>query len=200
MKLLQTLDLTSYQKEFQQYLDKKEWIREPKNLYVPIDYIIQLSGKRIRPILTLMAADILSDDYKKAFPAALAVEVFHNFPLVHDDIMDEVNDWFKHGEFNFGEGEFVGRIEVGDVMSGEKGLSQLEADLTQGYPTFTELVHDVLSEELNDWGYTDDYIFVGSEKPYINTDKHFRYGGAGTINNQHFNDMLVERLSWEYSE
>jgi len=119
---------------------------------------------------------------------------------LHDDIMDEVNDWFKHGEFNFGEGEFVGRIEVGDVMSGEKGLSQLEADLTQGYPTFTELVHDVLSEELNDWGYTDDYIFVGSEKPYINTDKHFRYGGAGTINNQHFNDMLVERLSWEYSE
>ena len=89
MKLLQTLDLTSYQKEFQQYLDKKEWIREPKNLYVPIDYIIQLSGKRIRPILTLMAADILSGDYKKAFPAALAVEVFHNFTLVHDDIMDD---------------------------------------------------------------------------------------------------------------
>jgi geranylgeranyl diphosphate synthase type II len=89
LKLLQTLDLTSYQKEFQQYLDKKEWIREPKNLYEPIDYIIQLSGKRIRPILTLMAADILSGDYKKAFPAALAVEVFHNFTLVHDDIMDD---------------------------------------------------------------------------------------------------------------
>ena len=89
MKLLQTLDLTSYQKEFQKYLDKKEWIREPKNLYEPIDYIIQLSGKRIRPILTLMAADILSGNYKKAFPAALAVEVFHNFTLVHDDIMDD---------------------------------------------------------------------------------------------------------------
>jgi geranylgeranyl diphosphate synthase type II len=83
------LDLTSYQKEFQQYLDKKKWIREPKNLYEPIDYIIQLSGKRIRPILTLMAADILSGNYKKAFPAALAVEVFHNFTLVHDDIMDD---------------------------------------------------------------------------------------------------------------
>lgn len=89
MKFLQTLDLTSYQKEFQKYLDKKKWIREPKNLYEPIDYIIQLSGKRIRPILTLMAADILSGDYKKAFPAALAVEVFHNFTLVHDDIMDD---------------------------------------------------------------------------------------------------------------
>ena len=89
MKLFSTLDLTSYQKEFQQYLDKKEWVREPKNLYEPIDYILQLSGKRIRPILTLMAADILSSDYKKAFPAALAVEVCHNFTLVHDDIMDD---------------------------------------------------------------------------------------------------------------
>ena len=83
------MDLTSYQKEFKQYLDQKNWIREPKNLYEPIDYIIQLSGKRIRPILTLMASDILSGAYKKAFPAALAIEVFHNFTLVHDDIMDD---------------------------------------------------------------------------------------------------------------
>ena len=89
LKLLYTLDLTSYQKEFKQYLDQKNWIREPKNLYEPIDYIIQLSGKRIRPILTLMASDILSGTYKKAFPAALAIEVFHNFTLVHDDIMDD---------------------------------------------------------------------------------------------------------------
>lgn len=89
LKQLSTLDLTSYQKEFQQYLDNKDWVREPKNLYEPINYILQLSGKRIRPILTLMAAEILSNDYKKAFPAALAVEVFHNFTLVHDDIMDD---------------------------------------------------------------------------------------------------------------
>jgi len=135
----------------------------------------------------------------------IAGEITHaqgdaDISYLHDDILNEVNEWFKHGVFNFEKGEFVGRIEVGDVMSGEIGLSQLEADLTQGYPTFTELVHYVLSEELNEWGYLDDYVFVGSEKPYINTDKHFRYGGAGTINNQHFNDMLVERLSWEYSE
>lgn len=83
------MDLTSYQKEFHQYLNEKNWVREPKNLYNPIDYIIQLSGKRIRPILTLMACDILSGTFKKALPAALAVEVFHNFTLVHDDIMDD---------------------------------------------------------------------------------------------------------------
>jgi len=83
------LDITSYQNEFLNYLEKKEWIREPKNLYEPIDYIIQLSGKRIRPILTLMAADILSGNQKQALPAALAIEVFHNFTLIHDDIMDD---------------------------------------------------------------------------------------------------------------
>ena len=86
---METLDLTSYQTEFEEYLDKKNWNREPKNLYEPIEYIIQLSGKRIRPILTLMAADILSGNFTKALPAALAVEVFHNFTLVHDDIMDD---------------------------------------------------------------------------------------------------------------
>lgn len=88
-KLYTSLDLTFYQKEFLEYLEKKDWVKEPKNLYEPIDYILQLSGKRIRPILTLMSADILSGDFKKALPAALAVEVFHNFTLVHDDIMDD---------------------------------------------------------------------------------------------------------------
>jgi geranylgeranyl diphosphate synthase type II len=70
-------------------MESKVWVREPKNLYEPVDYILQLSGKRIRPILTLMATDVLESDYKKALPAALAVEVFHNFTLVHDDIMDD---------------------------------------------------------------------------------------------------------------
>lgn len=83
------MDILQYQQAFLAYLDSKNWVREPKNLYDPIDYILQLGGKRMRPILTLMAADIFSSDYKKALPAALAVEVFHNFTLIHDDIMDE---------------------------------------------------------------------------------------------------------------
>ena len=83
------MDILHYQQEFLKYLESKNWIKEPKNLYEPIDYILQLGGKRIRPVLTLMAADIFADDYQKALPAALAVEVFHNFTLVHDDIMDD---------------------------------------------------------------------------------------------------------------
>lgn len=83
------MDIQHYQEEFLSYLDSKEWVQEPKNLYEPVDYILKLGGKRIRPVLTLMAADIFGADYTKALPAALAVEVFHNFTLVHDDIMDD---------------------------------------------------------------------------------------------------------------
>ena len=83
------MDILSYQSDFIAYLESQKFSREPKNLYEPIDYILQLGGKRIRPMLTLIAADIFSGNYKEALPAALAVEVFHNFTLVHDDIMDD---------------------------------------------------------------------------------------------------------------
>ena len=83
------MDILHYQKDFIDYLESKKWINEPKNLYEPVDYIIKLGGKRMRPVLTLMAADIFSGGYEKAMPAALAVEVFHNFTLIHDDIMDD---------------------------------------------------------------------------------------------------------------
>lgn len=62
---------------------------QPANLYDPVRYMLQIGGKRIRPLLTLMAADLFSiKDIDDAVPAAIAVELFHNFSLVHDDIMD----------------------------------------------------------------------------------------------------------------
>ena len=63
-------------------------VKEPLHLYEPISYILNLGGKRLRPVLTLMTTDIFGGDYIKALDAALAIEVFHNFSLVHDDIMD----------------------------------------------------------------------------------------------------------------
>lgn len=60
----------------------------PKELYDPITYMMGLGGKRLRPVLTLMACDLFKVDVNKALDAALAIEVFHNFTLVHDDIMD----------------------------------------------------------------------------------------------------------------
>ena len=84
-----TLDISVFQEEFFNYKDSQNLNRQPENLYKPISYILRLGGKKIRPILTLMAASIFSNDYKKALPAAYAIEMFHNFTLVHDDIMDD---------------------------------------------------------------------------------------------------------------
>ncbi|WP_035646178.1 polyprenyl synthetase family protein [Flavobacterium sp. ASV13] len=82
-------DISQYQDFFISYLKKQSIQKEPKNLYEPIEYILGLGGKRMRPVLTLMAAEVFDADYTTALPAAMAVEVFHNFSLVHDDIMDD---------------------------------------------------------------------------------------------------------------
>lgn len=63
--------------------------RKPVELYAPVDYSLAVGGKRLRPVLLLLAYNLFSDDVEKALPAALAVEVFHNFTLLHDDIMDK---------------------------------------------------------------------------------------------------------------
>lgn len=78
-----------YRKEFIAYLSEKIQKKEPENLYEPMLYILGLGGKRVRPVLVMMAAEMFGSDYKKALDAALAIEVFHNFSLVHDDIMDD---------------------------------------------------------------------------------------------------------------
>src|SRR5690554_2087299 len=61
----------------------------PNELYEPISYLMNLGGKRIRPLLTLMAYSLYQEDYKAILSPALAVEIFHNFTLMHDDIMDD---------------------------------------------------------------------------------------------------------------
>ncbi|MFD2725132.1 polyprenyl synthetase family protein [Hyunsoonleella rubra] len=83
------LSIEKYQQEFIAFLKAYSTEKEPKNLYEPISYILRLGGKRLRPVLTLMTADVFDGNYKEALNTALSVEVFHNFSLVHDDIMDD---------------------------------------------------------------------------------------------------------------
>lgn len=70
-------------------LQRTNYGQEPPELYDPIKYIMSLGGKRMRPLLTLMATYLFTDDWQKAVRPALGVEVFHNFTLMHDDIMDQ---------------------------------------------------------------------------------------------------------------
>lgn len=85
------LDLEAYKTSFLSYMESRLPTKEPRNLYEPIEYILQLGGKRLRPVLVLMSADIFGGGREKAMDAALAIEIFHNFSLVHDDIMDDAS-------------------------------------------------------------------------------------------------------------
>lgn len=71
------------------YINQINFNKEPKELYEPIGYIANLGGKRLRPILTLFSAEIFGAAPKDAIYAAVAIELFHNFSLIHDDIMDD---------------------------------------------------------------------------------------------------------------
>ncbi len=73
---------------FENYLAQLELPREPELLYAPIEYSLSEGGKRLRPVLLLLSCEAFSGNYKAALNAAAAVEVFHNFTLLHDDIMD----------------------------------------------------------------------------------------------------------------
>ena len=70
-------------------IEKLDWSREPKGLYEPIGYTLAAGGKRVRPQLALLATKLFGGKEEDALPAALALEVFHNFTLLHDDVMDK---------------------------------------------------------------------------------------------------------------
>jgi geranylgeranyl diphosphate synthase type II len=76
-------------KKVNKAIDAERFDMEPRELYEPICYTLALGGKRIRPVLLLMACDLFSGDLNKAIHAAVGIEVFHNFTLLHDDIMDK---------------------------------------------------------------------------------------------------------------
>ena len=77
------------QQAFESALEDFYKDQSPQNLYLPIQYLLDLGGKRIRPLLTLMAGEAYGVSAKDTMGAAMAVEVFHNFTLMHDDIMDK---------------------------------------------------------------------------------------------------------------
>ena len=82
-------DLQQYTGLIDSELTKIGLPNSPVRLYDPLRYFLQIGGKRIRPILTLLSAELFGASSEKALPQALCIEVFHNFTLIHDDIMDQ---------------------------------------------------------------------------------------------------------------
>ena len=77
------------QLSIEKFIIENEWGQTPASLYEPIRYIMSLGGKRLRPMLTMMSYSLFKSDVERIIPYAAAVEVFHNFTLMHDDIMDK---------------------------------------------------------------------------------------------------------------
>ena len=107
--------LNQYQSFFQDYLSENAFTQSPSELYEPVNYILSLGGKRLRPLLALMGCELFDASIEKALPIAMAVEVFHNFTLLHDDIMDSAplrrGKPTVHMQYNINTG-----ILSGDVM------------------------------------------------------------------------------------
>ena len=126
--------IETYQEQFLEFLNDYNTEREPKNLYQPIEYILNLGGKRLRPVLTLMTTACFGGEVSRAMDAALAVEVFHNFSLIHDDIMDAAplrrGQETVHGKWDLNTG----------ILSGDAMLIRAY-QLFENYPaeTFREL-------------------------------------------------------------
>ena len=75
--------------QFNEQFDTKHFPETPQTLYAPGEYFLTIGGKRVRPVMCMMGNELFSDIHEDAFVAARAVELFHNFTLVHDDMMDE---------------------------------------------------------------------------------------------------------------
>jgi geranylgeranyl diphosphate synthase type II len=84
---MQSFELLS--QKFALYFDKKYFPDEPANLYAPNDYFLKMGGKRIRPVLCLMGNELFDEIREDAWHVGAAIELFHNFTLIHDDIMDK---------------------------------------------------------------------------------------------------------------
>ena len=96
--------LKEYSVIFENLLKEYQFPGAPSNLYDPLNYFMNLGGKRIRPLLTLMSVELFGSKVEEAFPSALSVEFFHNFSLIHDDIMDKAplrrNQETVHAKWN----------------------------------------------------------------------------------------------------
>lgn len=81
--------LTDIQAFVKRQFDSLDWNIQPRGLYAPIEYVLSMGGKRLRPMLTFLSANLFTEDLTATIPAAEALEIFHNFTLLHDDIMDK---------------------------------------------------------------------------------------------------------------
>lgn len=126
--------LTDLRTALEEYLKSYPFSEEPRNLYDPVRYILDLKAKRLRPLMAIAAYELYADNVQYAFDAALAVEVFHNFSLLHDDIMDDADTRRGH------EAVHIKYDENTAILSGD-AMMIMSYQFFEKYPAhFKELV------------------------------------------------------------
>jgi geranylgeranyl diphosphate synthase type II len=149
-------------------IKKQKFGKQPASLYEPIRYLMSLSGKRLRPMLTLLSYSLFKDDVKRVVPVAVAIEAFHNFTLMHDDIMD--NAPIRRGKPTVHEKWNVNTaILSGDVMLVKVYEMLLEIDSPQ-LKTVLKEFNRCASEvcEGQQWDMEFETISTVTESQYIN--------------------------------
>ena len=157
----------NYLKEIEAAIRKEKFGKKPASLYEPIRYIMSLGGKRLRPMLVLLAYGLYRRDFRKALPYAVAVEAFHNFTLMHDDIMDNAplrrNMATVHEKWNVNTAILSGDVMLVQVYD---MLSELHPDiLKEALPKFNRTAREVCEGQQLDMDFeTRDHV---SEKEYL---------------------------------
>ncbi len=121
-------------------LEKERIQQDPQALYDPVNYILTIGGKRIRPLLCLVACEMLGGTVEEALNGALAVEVFHNFTLMHDDIMDEAP--LRRGKMTVHEKYGLSSA----ILSGDVMLVRSYQYLTKYPPALQPPLFEILTE------------------------------------------------------
>lgn len=125
---------------FSAYLNQESFRQEPKNLYEPNNYFLQIGGKRLRPVLLLLATELFGGKTEDALSAALAIEYFHNFTLIHDDVMDKapVRRGFTtiHEKYNLNTA----------ILSGDVLMIKACEYLSKVNPVYFKTVFDVFTQ------------------------------------------------------
>lgn len=137
--------LQTYRQLFDQYLAEHTFDDEPDGLYQPVEYIMSLGGKRIRPLLLLMSNNAVGGDMSKALHAAMAVELFHNFTLLHDDIMDDAplrrGQQTVHEKWNINTGILSGDVMM--ILAYTYLGKSAYADVAKLYTIFNKMAKEV---------------------------------------------------------
>lgn len=135
---------------FRQALDKYEFKDEPVELFEPVNYILNLGGKRLRPIITLMTCDLFGGDIEQALKPSLAIEYFHNFTLIHDDIMDKAP--LRRGQ-----------TTVHEKYNTDQAILSGDALLIKAYQFFEDLPNDKFKEVISLFSYAGMTVCEGQQ-------------------------------------